>query len=109
MQALAGQVLVKGDGSGTVDALDATKYHLGTATCMHIMQQSRLEIQNATKSCARHMSIPRAVNQNPLKHIVGTKNHGLVLNMNHTWDGKIPIFIISGMFNSDNIADTDGW
>ena len=36
--AVAGQVLVSGDGSGTVEDKDATVYSSGTATCMYVMQ-----------------------------------------------------------------------
>ena len=38
--AVAGQVLLKGDGSGTIDPKEITKFRSGTATCMFIMQWS---------------------------------------------------------------------
>ena len=46
--AVAGQVLVRGDGSGTVEDKDATVYRLGTATYMYVMQWPRPDIYNST-------------------------------------------------------------
>ncbi len=89
--AVAGQVLVKGDGSGTLEGRDATKYQSGTAICMFVMQWSRPEIYNAARRCARQMSAPRLVHQKALRHLmrylVSTKNRGLVLQPNRKWNG----------------------
>ena len=38
MHAVAWQVLVRGDGSGSLKSLEATKYRSGVATCMYMMQ-----------------------------------------------------------------------
>jgi len=54
--AVASQVLVKGDGEGTVQI---KMYHSATATCMFIMQWSRPDIFNAVRRLARHMTAPR--------------------------------------------------
>ena len=52
--AVAGQVLIKGDGSGTLGGQRATKYRSGTAVLMFMEQWSRPDIYNATRNCARH-------------------------------------------------------
>ena len=36
--AVAGQILVKGDGSGTIEDSEATVYRLATTTCMYVIQ-----------------------------------------------------------------------
>ena len=52
--AVAGQTLVKGDGSGTVGDHEAVEYRSGTATtCMLVMQWLRPDIYNATRGLAR--------------------------------------------------------
>ena len=65
-----GQVLVKGDGSDTLNPQDATKYRYGTALCMYKMQWSRPDIYNATQDCARHMSAPNLTHMKALKHLM---------------------------------------
>jgi hypothetical protein len=110
--AVAGQVLVKGDGSGTLDGLESTKYRSGTATCMFIMQWSRPEIYNATRGCARQMSAPRLAHKKALTHlmryIVATKNRGLILSPTRVWDGSRDFkFRIRGRADSDYAANTD--
>ncbi len=107
---MAGQVLVKGDGSGTLER--ATKYRSGTATCMYMMQWSRPEIYNATRGLARHMSGPRLAHEKGLKHLmrylVNTKNRGLELAPTRLWDGSSDFeFIIHGRSDSDYAANTD--
>ena len=47
--AVAGQILVKGDGSGTTEEREFTLYQSANATCMYIMQWSRRDIHNATR------------------------------------------------------------
>ena len=110
--AVAGLVLVKGDGSGQLDAKAATEYRSGTATCMFMMQWSRPEIYNATHGQARHMSAPREPHKIALeklmRYIVATKERGLVLKPNALWDGNLDFeFEIFGRSDSDYAANTD--
>ncbi len=81
--ALAGQVLVRGDGSNMLGPVEMTKFRPGTAICLYMTQWSRPGIFNALRACARQMSAPRKVHMRALvyliKHIVRTKNRGLVL------------------------------
>jgi len=57
--AVAGQVLVKGDGEGTVTNDQMKMYQSATATCMLMMQWSRPDIFNAVHGLARHMTASR--------------------------------------------------
>ena len=57
--AVAGQVLVKGDGSGAIQETKAKMYQLATVTCMYMMQWSRPDIINAVCRLVRHMTAPR--------------------------------------------------
>ena len=57
--AVAGQILVKGDGSGTTEERELTLYESANATCMYIMQWSRPDIYNATRGQSRQMASPR--------------------------------------------------
>jgi hypothetical protein len=54
--AVASQVLVKGDGEGTVTSDQMKMYRSATATCMFMMQWSRPDIFNAVRGLARHMT-----------------------------------------------------
>ena len=56
---VAGQVLVKGDGDGTVQTSLAKMYQSATAMCMYMMQWSHPETFNAVRGLARHMTAPR--------------------------------------------------
>ena len=51
-QAIAGQVLLKGDGSGTIEPKEITKFRSSIATCMYMMQWSHPETLNATRNLA---------------------------------------------------------
>ena len=68
--AVPSQVLVKGDGSDTLNPQDTTKYCSGMALCMYKMQWSRPDIYNATQDYARHMSVPNEFHVKALKHIL---------------------------------------
>ena len=46
--AIAGQVLVRGDGSNMLGPKETTKFRSGTAICLFMTQWSRPEIFNAT-------------------------------------------------------------
>ena len=110
--ALAGQTLVKGDGSGTLDEKGMTMYRSGTATCMFMMQWSRPDIQNATRGLARHMSAPRLAHEKALghlmKYLVETPNRGLVIFPDGTWDGSKEFkHVIHGRSDSDYANCTD--
>lgn len=111
--ALAGEVLVRGDGSGALtDPSEITRYRSITAINMYIGQWSRAEIQNATRGCARMMQAPRAVHEKALtrlaQYCVCTPNRGLVLRPDRMWDGSINHkFRIHGRSDSDYAANTD--
>ncbi len=75
-------------------------------------QWSRPGVFNATRGCARHMSAPRKPHMKALihliKHIVRTKNRGLVLKPNRIWRGNKDFkFRIGGRLDSDYAANTD--
>ena len=57
--AVTSQVLVKGDGEGTVSPKQIKMYHSVTATCMYMMQWLRPDIFNAVRGLARNMTVPR--------------------------------------------------
>ncbi len=80
--ALAGQVLVRGDGSDMLESVETTKFRSGTAICLYMTQWSRPGVFNATRGCARQMSAPRKPHMKALlhliKHIVRTKSRALV-------------------------------
>ena len=90
--AVAGQVLVKGDGSGVLEGAEATKFRSGTAICMFMQQWSRLELYNATRCCARMIPGPRPTHVKALeyliRYVVVTKDRGLVLEPTRKWDGS---------------------
>ena len=56
---VAGQVLLKGDGSGTVNTQETIKYQYATVTCMFVMQWSHPKIYNATRNLARNIQALR--------------------------------------------------
>ena len=110
--AIAGQVLVRGDGSNMLGPKETTKFRSGTAICLFMTQWSRPEIFNATRGCARQMSAPRSEHMKGLlhliKYVVTTKNRGLVLKPNRIWNGDKDFkFKISGRSDSDYAANTD--
>jgi hypothetical protein len=82
--AVAGQVLVKGDGDGTVSDEQARMYRSAVATCMFMMQWSRPDIFNAVQGLARHMTAPREAHVRALmtlmKYVTHTKHRGLVIS-----------------------------
>ena len=110
--AVAGQVLVKGDGSGMIDGKQHKIYRSGTATCMYIMQWSRPDIYNTTRGLSRHMCAPRLAHEKAMhhlfRHVIATKNRGLVLAPDTIWDGNKDFeFRIHGRSDSDYAANTD--
>ena len=110
--ATAGQVLVRGDGSGAIDGKESTKYRSGTALCMFMMQWSKTDIYNATGGMSRQMAVPRMAHMKALlsmmKYIVATKNRGLVLSPDTLWNGNKSFhFRIHGRSDSDYAANTD--
>ena len=66
--AVAGQILVKGDGSGTISEEKATRYWSATTTLMNIIQYLRPEIYNATRGQSRHMKEPREAHAKALQY-----------------------------------------
>jgi hypothetical protein len=80
--AVAGQVLVKGDGEGTVTSNQMEMYRSATVTCMFMMQWSRPDIFNAVQGLARHMTAPREAHAHALmtllKYVTHTNERGLV-------------------------------
>jgi hypothetical protein len=99
--AVAGQVLVPGDGTGS-----------GTAICMFMMQWSRPDIQNATRGCSRMMAWHGGDHQKALNHlmhyVVATKERGLVIAHERIWDGSADfLFRIHGHSDSEYAANTD--
>ena len=110
--AIAGQVLVRGDGSGMIDHVRQKRFRSGTATCMYIMQWSRPDIYNTTRGLARQMSAARMAADKALdhlmRHVVATPNRGLVLAPDTIWDGSMDFeFTIHGRSDSDYAANTD--
>ena len=108
--AVPSQVLVKGDGSDTLNPQDTTKYCSGMALCMYKMQWSRPDIYNATQDYARHMSVPNEFHVKALKHIlksvVGMTDRGLVLYPDRLWNGSSEFkFQIDGRSDSDYAAN----
>ena len=77
--AVAGQVLVKGDGEGTVTSNQIKMYRSATATCMFMMQWSHPDIFNAVQGLAKHMTAPREAHVSALmtllKYITHTHTH----------------------------------
>ena len=57
--AVAGQVLVKGDGEGTLTTNQIKMYRSATATCTFLMQWSCPDIFNSVRGLVRHMTVPR--------------------------------------------------
>jgi hypothetical protein len=80
--AVAGQVLVKGEGDDTVSVEQIKMYRSTTATCMFLMQWSRPDIFNAMQGLARHMTAPREAHvcilMNLIRYVISTKNRGLI-------------------------------
>jgi hypothetical protein len=110
--AVAGQVLVRGDGTGALEGAAVTKYRSGTAICMFMMQWSRPDIQNATRGCSRMMAWPGGDHQKALNHlmhyVVSTKERGLVIAPERIWDGSADfLFRIHGRSDSEYAANTD--
>ena len=90
MPAVAGQVLVKGDGDGTVQESIAKIYQSATATCMYMMQWSCPDMFNAVRGLARHMTLPREAHVQALmtliRYVISTKDRGLVLASKEIWN-----------------------
>ena len=110
--AVAGQILVKGDGSGGISEEKATKYRSATATLMYIMQWSRPDIYNATRGQSRHMKEPREAHdkalQTLMKHVVATAERGLVLAPTALWNEDSEFkFTVRGRSDSDYAGNTD--
>ena len=57
--AVAGQVLVKGNGDGAIQESIAKMYWSATATRMYMVQWSHPDTFNAVSGLARHMTAPR--------------------------------------------------
>ena len=57
--AVAGHVLVKGNGDGAVQESIAKMYWSATATCMYMVQWSHPDTFNAVSRLAMHMTAPR--------------------------------------------------
>ena len=109
---MAGQILVKGDGSGMIDDERHKVYRSATTTCMYIMQWSRADIYNATRGLARHMSAPRLAHEKAmfhlLRHILATPLRGLVLAPDTIWNGDREFeFTVHGRSDSDYAGNTD--
>ena len=89
MPAVAGQVLVKGDGDGTVSNEKVKMYRSTVATCMFMMQWSRPDISNAVRGLARHMTAPREAHvcglTTLLKYVIHTKHRGLLIAPRDMW------------------------
>ena len=75
---VAGQVLVKGDGDGTMSDEQARMYGSAVAMCMFMMQWSCPDIFNAVRGLARHMTAPREAHVRALmtlmKYVTHTKH-----------------------------------
>ena len=101
--AVAGQILVKGDGSDTMEDSEDTVYRSVTARCMYIIQWSMTDIYNATSGQGRHMPAPREAHgkalQTLMRCVVVTKKRRLVLSPDTLWDGSKKLkFKIHGGF-----------
>ena len=112
LPAIAGQVLIKGNGTGIVDGEHVKRYRSATATCMFIMQWSRPDIYNAVRSLSRYMNAPHEVHFQALmtlmKYMVSTRNRGLVLAPKALWDsGQNFKFEIWGRSDSDYATNPD--
>ena len=110
--AVAGQVLVKGDGSGTINRKEVTKYQSGTTTCMFVMQWSHPEIYNATRNLARNMQASQPAHVMTLNtliwYLTSTPNCGLELEPDLVRDGgKDCKFKIHECLDSDYAANTN--
>ena len=76
----AGQVPMKGDGNVAVIKAQPRMYWSMTASCMYMMQWSHLDIFNAVRWLASHMTAPREAHVRALmtliEHIVSTETGG---------------------------------
>ncbi len=83
IRVVVGQVLVKGDGDGTVQESMAKMYQSATATCMYMMQWSHPDMFNAVHRLARHMTAPREAHVRALttliRYLISMRNRGLIL------------------------------
>ena len=86
---MAGQVLVKGDGGGTVSNDQVKMYQSAVATCMFVMQWLLPDIFNAVQGLARHMTAPREAHVHALttllKYIIHTRHRGLLIAPRDMW------------------------
>ena len=110
--AVAGQVLVRGDGSGTVNERKHTIYWSRTEICMFVMQWARPDIYNTTRGLARHMLAPRLAHMETMCtliwYLIHTKNRGLVLPPDNVWNGNRKFKLrIHGRSDPDSVANTD--
>ena len=110
MPVVAAQVLMKGDGEGTVSLEQTKMYHSATATCMFMMQWSRLDIFNAVRGLARHITAPREAHVHALitlsKYVNHTKDRGLVVAPRDLWSTGYK-FKIHGRLDLDYAANPD--
>jgi hypothetical protein len=110
--AVAGQELVRGDGSDALSLTEATKYRSGTAINMYVMQWSRPDIYNASRGLARQMSAPRVPHMKALTHLIhyvtSTPERGLVLKPNRVWNGDKDFeWVIGGRSDSNYASNVD--
>jgi hypothetical protein len=84
-----------------------TYYRSGVGKLLHLVRWTRAECWNAVRDLTRHMS--KATGRHTtamhrtMKYILATKEKGLIIKPNSTWDGKDRNFefIISGQADSD--------
>ena len=108
--AVAGQVLVKGDGDSTVSDDTIKMYRSATATCMFMMQWSCPDIFNAVRGLARHMTAPREAHVRALmtliKYVTHTKHRGLMIAPKEMWSTGYK-FKLHGRSDSDYATNPD--
>ena len=87
--AVAGQVLIKGDGEGTISQEQMKMYHSATATCMFMMQWLHPDIFNTVRGLARYMTASREAHvcalMTLLKYVTYTRERGLVIAPRDMW------------------------
>ena len=108
--AVAGQVLMKGDGKGTISPKQIKMYHSATSTCMFMMQWSHPDISNAVQGLARHMTAPREAHvcalMTLLKYVTHTHERGLVIAPRDLWSTGYK-FKVHGGSDSDYAMNRD--
>jgi hypothetical protein len=107
----AGNILMRGDESSTLNAEMHKRYRSGVGKLMYLAKHTRPDISNAVRDLARHMHAPNEGHWKAMEHCIRyvryTKDRNLVIKPTGSWDGKDKSFKFKIRGRSDSNYATD--